>query len=265
MPFSLISATVLRVRPIGVTSDYCPVCRKECRFRLAQAEHKRYFLCMDKGRHGHPHHELTCMTCDCRVERPIEERPISILPDPKSSATFEPDMLPIVCKRIENCTAMEQTRAEGKLKPAEREEMIRHAFFCFARLYDEDTFERLTPLARLMILVVSLIVAGAGYYAWTRTGSHTPIIFAAIAIALVFLSIIYWASRHSPRKRVRTWLAMALLPMDPTNEEIRVIRAELQRSRLKAGFQIRADKVLAKIKKLKAKGCTGVPNPPHSK
>jgi hypothetical protein len=265
MPFSLISATVLRVRPIGVTSDYCPVCRKECRFRLAQAEHKRYFLCMDKGRHGHPHHELTCMTCDCRVERPTEERPISILPDPKSAAIFEPEMLPIVSKRIQDCTAMELARSEDKLNPAEREEMIRNALFCFARVYDEDTFERLTPVARLWILVVSIIVAGTGYYAWSQTGSIMAPILASIAILLVFLSILYWAARHSPRKRVRTWLAMALLPLDPSAEEIRRIRSELQRSRLKAGFQIRADKVLAKIKKLKAKGFTGKPKSPYSK
>lgn len=253
MPFSLISATVLRVRPIGVTSDYCPLCRKESRFRLAQAEHKRYFLCMDKGRHGHPHHELSCMHCECRVERPTEERPISMLPDPKSAAVFEPDMLPIVTKRIEDCTKMESARRDNKLSAQHREEMIRNALFGFARLYDEDTFERLTPIARLVILIVSLIVIGSGYYAWSQTGSLLAPGLAAVAMMLIFGSIIYWAAKQSPRKRVRTWLAMALLPLDPTAEEIRKIRAELQRSRLKAGFQIRSDKVLAKIKRLKAK------------
>ena len=259
MPFSLISATVLRVRPIGVTSDYCPVCRRERRFRLAQAEHKRYFLCMDKGRHGHPHHELTCMSCDCRVERPTEERPITMLPDPKSAAIFEPDLIPIVPKRIENCTAMEQARVDEKLNASQREEMIRHALYGFARVYDEDTFERLTPLSRLFILLGSIVIAGCGYYAYTKTGSSLAPILAACAIGLIILTIIYWAFRQSPRKRVRTWLAMALLPLDPTSEEIRRIRAELQGSRLKAGFQIRTDKVLAKIKKLKSKGYTGGP------
>ena len=165
MPFSLISVTVLRIRPIGVTSDYCPVCRQECRFRLAQAEHKRYFMCMDRGRHGHPHHELTCTTCNCRVERPTEERPVSILPDPKSAAVFEPEMLPIVNKRIEDCTKMELSRSKGKLNPAQREEMIRHSLYCFAHLYDEETFERLTPLARLMILIGSTTIAACGHYA----------------------------------------------------------------------------------------------------
>ncbi len=264
MPCSLISATVLRIRPIGVTSDYCPVCRKECRFRLAQAEHKRYFMCMDRGRHGHPHHELTCMICDCRVERPTEERPISILPDPKSAAIFEPEMLAIVHKRIESCTSMENARSEDRLNNGQREEMIRHAFYCFSRLYDEETFERLVPFARLMIMTAVLTIAACGYYAWTQTESLQAPILAATAIILIFVTLTYWAARHSPRKRVRTWLAMALLPLDPTSEEIRQARIELQSSRLKAGFQIRSDKVLAKIKKLKAKGYSNKPKSPYA-
>jgi len=264
MPCSLISATVLRIRPIGVTSDYCPVCRKESRFRLAQAEHKRYFMCMDRGRHGHPHHELTCMTCNCRMERPTEERPISILPDPKSAAIFEPEMLTIVQKRIDDCTSMEHARSEDRLNTGQRDEMIRHAFYCFARLYDEETFERLTPLARLMIAGLVIAVAGAGYYGWTQSESVFTLIYAALAILLIFLALIYWAAQHSPRQRVRTWLAMALLPLDPTREELRQARVELQGSRLKAGFQIRADKVLAKIKQLKAKGHSSKPKSPYA-
>ena len=84
MPLSVFNARVLCVRPIGVTSDYCPVCRQERRFHLCQAERKRYLLCFDQGREGHPHHELTCFVCGCKCERPAEERPIEILPDPKN-------------------------------------------------------------------------------------------------------------------------------------------------------------------------------------
>lgn len=254
MPFSLISATVLRTRPIGVTPDYCPVCRRERRFRLAQAEYRRYFMCMDRGRHGHPHHELTCMSCDCRVERPVEERPISILPDPKCAGSYEPEMLPIVRSRIETCTAMEQARRENKLNSEQREEMIRQALYSFARVYDEETFERLSPVARLLIAAFTLAVGVGGYYAWTHTGTWLAPALAVLALALSFLTMIYWVARQSPRKRVQLWLAKALCPLDPTSAEIRQARAELQGSRMKAGFQIRTNKVLARIKKLRAKG-----------
>jgi len=265
MPFSLISATVLRVRPVGVTFDYCPVCRKESRFRLAQAEHTRYFMCMDKGRHGHPHHELTCMTCDCRVERPIEERPIALLPDPKSAGTYEPETLPIVQTRVDDCTAMEHARAEDRLTSEQRSEMIRHALYCFARVYDEETFERLSPIARLSIAIGTLGVAFCGYYAWNHSHRLIIPILAGSAIVLIFAALLYWVASQSPRKRVQTWLAKALCPLDPTPEEIRQARAELQGSRMKAGFQIRTSKVIAKIKKLKAQGFTGKPKSPYAK
>lgn len=153
---------------------------------------------------------------------------------------------------------MEAARRDDKLKAGQREEMIRHSFYCFARLYDEETFERLTPLARLLILIAVLTIGSTGYYAWSQTGSTAPPILAAIAIVLIFLSLMFWAFKHSPRKRVRTWLAMALLPLDPTSDELRKARAELQGSRLKAGFQIRTTKLLEKIKKLRAKAASKV-------
>ncbi len=251
MPFSLISATVLRVRPIGVTSDYCPVCRKEHRFRLSQIEHKRYFMCIDQGRHGNPRHELTCMTCQCRLERPAEERPISILPDSKNADLFEPEMISIVQSRIDTCTSMELARSENRLTAEQRQEMIRHAFYCFASLYDEEPFERFTPIARLAIALVTLAVAFGGFYTWHHTDSIMAPILALVAIVFIFAALMFWVSRHSPRKQVRTWLAMALLPLEPTAKELRQARVELQGSRLNAGFQIRVNKLLAKINKLK--------------
>jgi uncharacterized membrane protein len=251
MPFSVLSARVLCVRPIGVTSDFCPVCRQERRFHLAQAERKRYFLCFDHGREGHPHHELTCFVCGCKCERPAEERPLDILPDPKSAGTYEPESLPIVKSRIEDCMAMEAALQSGKLKGEDREEMIRYTIFSFARIYDEDPLERIKPWVMMLLTILVLVLAAMGVYAMQTSGSYLPLVAAGGAIVVVIIALMYWVTTHSPRKRVRTWLATALLPIDPTSEEIRKARAEMQASRIKAGYAIRSDKVLAKMKKLK--------------
>lgn len=252
MPLSLLSARVLCIRPIGITSDFCPVCRQERRFHLAQAERKRYFLCFDQGREGHPHHELTCFVCACKVERPAEERPIEILPDPKSAGSYEPKMLPIVQSRIRDCVAMQEALQSGKLQGEDREEMIRHTIFSFARIYDEDPFERIKPWVMMLIALSIIAIAVMGVWSMQRSGHYLPLIAAAGAIVVVIAALLYWVTKHSPRKRVRTWLATALLPIEPTREEIRRARAEMQASRIKAGFAIRSDKVLAKMKKLRA-------------
>jgi hypothetical protein len=252
MPLSLLNARVLCIRPIGVTSDYCPVCRQERRFHLAQAERKRYFLCFDHGREGHPHHELTCFVCGCKCERPAEERPIEILPDPKSAGSYEPPMLPIVQSRIRDCVAMEQALQSGKLEGEDREEMIRHTLFSFARIYDEEPFERIKPWVMLLITVSIVVIAALGVWSMQRSGSNLPLLAAAGAIAVIITALMYWVTTHSPRKRVRTWLATALIPIDPTREEIRRARREMQASRIKAGDAIHSEKVLAKMKKLKA-------------
>ena len=252
MPLSVFNARVLCVRPIGVTSDYCPVCRQERRFHLAQAERKRYLFCFDQGREGHPHHELTCFVCGCKCERPAEERPIEILPDPQSAGSYEPESIPIVKMRIDSCVAMETALQAGKLNAEERMEMIRHTIYAFARIYDEDPFERIKPWVMMLILIAMLSIAALGFWSMQRSGSTTPVLAAAGAIAVIIAALMYWVTTHSPRKRVRTWLATALLPLNPTREEIRQARRELQASRLNAGFAIRSDKVLAKMKKLRA-------------
>lgn len=252
MPMSLLNATVLCVRPIGVTSDFCPVCRCERRFRLAQAEHQRYTFCINQGRQGQPHHELSCLVCSCKVVRPAEERPIEILPDPKSCGTYEPESLAVVRARINDCTAMEERLQAGKLKGEDREEMIRHTLWGFARIYDEEPTERIKPPYKLLILIIGLAVGALGYWAWQQTGHWWPLVGAAIAISAIAAAHIYWVTTHSPRKRVRHWLAQSLLPLEPTREEIRRARAEMQGKRVNAGFRIRSEKVLAKIKKLKS-------------
>ena len=254
MPLSLLSARVLCVRPIGITSDYCPVCRQERRFHLAQAERKRFFLCFDQGREGHPHHELTCFVCGCKCERPAEERPIEILPDPKNAGSYEPASLPIVKSRIADCIAMEQALQTGKLEGEDRVEMIRYTMYAFARIYDEEPFERVKPWVMLLMVLAITAITILGVWAMQRSGHYLPLIAAGGAIVVIISALIYWVTTHSPRKRVRTWLATALLPLNPTKEEILRARREMQASRIKAGDAIRSDKVLAKMKKMRASG-----------
>lgn len=252
MPFSVLSARVLCVRPIGVTSDFCPVCRQERRFYLAQAERKRYFLCFDQGREGQPHHELTCFVCACKVERHAAERPIEILPDPKSAGSYEPTALPIVKSRIADCVAMENALQSGKLKGEDREEMIRYTIFGFARIYDEDPLERIKPWVMLLIVLTIVALGCAGVITMRHSGSIVPLVSAIGAIGMVIFALMYWVTTHSPRKRVRTWLARSLVPINPTKDEFRKSLREMQASRMSAGDRICSEKVLAKMKKLRA-------------
>ena len=104
----------------------------------------------------------------------------------------------------------------------------------------------------LMAIVIFAILI-LGLTAMKQSGSVVPLISALGAIAMVILALMYWVTKHSPRKRVRTWLAFSLLPIEPTGEEIDRARREMQASRIKAGDCIRSDKVLAKIVKMKAK------------
>ena len=254
MPMSLVSATVLRVRPAGVTVDFCPVCRRERRFRLAVAERRRVVLLVDRGPVGQAHHELACRSCGCVMERAASERPIGRPPTGAAAETFEPACLPIVRQRIEDCTRMEAARAAGRLKPEGREEMIRHAVHCFARLYDEGPTDRVTPVASALVFALTAALGYGAVAAWTRL--ERPLWAAAClaGIAAVWGVLWLWVETRSPRRKVRTWLARALAPLDPSEAEIRQARRELQSVRMGAGFKMRPAKLRAKIERIRRAG-----------
>lgn len=191
------------------------------------------------------------------MERPSEERPITEVPSGPAAETFEPECIAIVQRRIGDCTAMEQARKASKLTPRFREEMIGQAVHSFARIYDEEPTERITPGTCAMVFLATLMLGGGAVWSWLRIeGSSGRWISVAclLGIIAVWGGLWYWIVTHSPRKRVRTWLAMALAPLDPTVEEIRQARRELQARRMGAGFKIRSGKVLAKIEKIKKSG-----------
>jgi hypothetical protein len=254
MPIPLFSATVLRVRPAGVTGDFCPVCRQERRFQLAIADHRRVILLMDRGRVGHEYHELTCKSCGCKMQRSPAERPLQHLPAGSAAELFEPECLPIVRRRIEDCTRMEAARKAGKLKPDTREEMIRHSIHCFARLYDEQPTARVTPLASGLLLAATVALGVLAAFFWI-TLRQMAIVLAIVACILTLWSgLWYTVISRSPRQKVRTWLAMSLAPLDPTEAEIRQARRELQTVRMGAGFKMRPAKVREKIERIRRSG-----------
>lgn len=197
------------------------------------------------------------MSCGAMMERPSEERPIDVAPSGPAAETFEPECLAIVQRRIDDCTAMEAARKADKLTRQFREEMIGQAVHSFARIYDEEPTERITPGMSALVFLATLLLGAGAVWSWLRIDGATGRWVAAaclLGILAVWGGLWYWILTHSPRKRVRTWLAAALAPLDPTVEEIRQARRELQARRMGAGFKIRSAKVLAKIEKIKKSG-----------
>ncbi|MEQ8770139.1 MAG: hypothetical protein RIB60_06480 [Phycisphaerales bacterium] len=243
-------ATSLRVRPVGMTVDFCPVCRRERAFRFAEARMHRFAFLFDQGPIAHPHHELTCGSCGAIMERAVEERPLA------PGQTGDPEVLPLVRQRIADWAAMEQRRKDGKLRPDDREEMIRTAMLSFARLYDERPVERLHPFTRLTLTIVVIAVVAGGAWMWWDTRNLWWLV-GGIGVGIVLSTIfMVWIRSCCPRTRVRTWVAAALAPLDPSEAEVAAIKREMLTSRLKSGECIKPARMIKEVKRQRTKNGT---------
>jgi len=245
-PFSAIT---LRVRPVGITVDFCPVCRRERSFRFAEACQHRYMLFFNRGPVGHAHHELTCTGCGAILERDVDERPVTMTVTSGSGEVREPEVLPLVRQRIADWEDMERRRQSGKLRADEREEMIRTAMLSFSRLYDEQLTARLHPATLTAVIVFMVALAGTAAWVWMDVRNHWVVagllvaIVGALGLALVYI-------RHKcPRTKARRWVAAALAPLDPSEEEIAAIKREMLTHRLRAGVCVKPWKMRKAIDK----------------
>ena len=238
----------LRTRPIGRTVDFCPICRSRHSFSLLLAEHYRYVLWVPRERQGHAWHELVCKNCGCRVERAASEREVEMMVDSRVAAErYEPKRLAIVEQRIETCRRLEEKRRESALKPEEREEMLKSAMYSFAKLYDEDAFERVPPGVMTVLALVSLALLAAGALAYFEIYNQILVVVLLAVITVLIAGILLSIVARSPRRKVRSWIARAAAPLNPTFEEIRQIRREMQARRLHAGFDMKLKKLMKRI------------------
>lgn len=241
------TATTLRVRPVGMTVDFCPVCRRERAFRFAEAQHHRYAFVFDQGTMGRAHHEITCGSCGAIMERAVEERPI------EPGQTGDPEVLPLVRQRIADWAAMEDRRKDGSLRPADREEMIRTAMLSFARLYDERPIERVHPFMRFMLTVIVVAVVGGGVWLWWDTKNLWWLVGGVgggLVLSAIFLE---WIRSRCPRTKARRWVAAAIAPLDPTEAEVAAIKREMLTSRLKSGECIKPVRMIKEVKRQRLK------------
>lgn len=243
-----LASVSLRTRPIGVTVDFCPVCRRERRFKFAEARQHQYFMMLDRGAVGHPHHELTCTGCGAILERDVSERPVAMTVT-SGGEVREPEVLPLVRQRIADWADMERRRNEGGLRPDERTEMIRTAMLSFSRLYDEQMLARVHPMTTTALMVLSLALAGGGVWAWLQIRNHWIVIGVLVAIIVLIAGILLWFRSRCPKSKARRWVAAALAPLDPSEAEILAIKREMLTSRMKSGECIRPAKMRKAIDK----------------
>jgi hypothetical protein len=242
----LIIGSTVRKRPAGFAADYCTVCREAAVMRVH--EHRRvwtvYFVPVTAGRPF----ELwaACPTCTTRFLRPVGHYATFL------TATGPLDLAaertnPRLAEEIRVRDAWEEVLLEGETDPQLRltaiDEVIRSLEADAIRRQVSGWYESATTLIAAGAIVLT---AAAAITTVTAPALAWP---CGVAAAPFWAWLVYRMVRGQTRARARMVegrIARALLYLDPTDEELRIVRGTLA----KAGSSVAKGLDLGRLRRL---------------
>lgn len=247
----IYGSKIVRQR-LGYVADFCPLCRGFRRhklIRIGRAGHV-YFVSVGSGQLVG--HEIKCTQCDVSREadagwyQSVCENPTAPLEELLAKTR------PTVCDEYAERVEMELRVRTRRLSSEERRELVREAFVAInhdvERRASSMHFDRTAALGVVVTLAVVAALSAAGdlfqvsddLYVWTILGA----LGAGIVATLILIGTD--ASRFI-RRRLLPLVAGALRPLDPSEQELEAVLADLKSLKLAVGKRVKARDVYAAL------------------
>ena len=231
-------------RKVGYVADFCPICRSPQPFqirRIGLASHL-YYLPVSQGKLiGY---DRTCQQCKTlsttdfsRYHQALKRSPASL--DELIAQTF-PTLRTYYSTRL----ALEQRVQQSALflSADERHNLICEVFDCLAPIvqkrFTSVTCDWQTGVALLFVIFVFAFLAPYWHLYLPPDISQVPL---RVAIAASLIALIWQLSVSKfrfMRQKILSRLATALMPLQPTKQEIERVLNELAASNMKIGKKV---------------------------
>jgi hypothetical protein len=245
-------------RRLGYAADFCPICRDVRSFRIARIGNAGHLYGVALGSGDLVAHVGTCQDCgtlvkvDASLYRDILKEDPGI--GPLEARTF-PALRQHFAERLE---AEVQVARHSPIDPRFRAGLLREPFRILSTVVEKRFGEthvdaRVAAVLALTIvgtIAVALIVGRLFPSAGDAGSWAVWVAFLGGAAAVVREGL--GSARRFMRRDVYPRLARALRPLNPGQEELKEILAELKRQGFKIGRKSRLDDLLAALKSVEA-------------
>lgn len=239
-------------KAMGLAADFCPICRDFRAFHVTEIRKVAHLYWVPVGRGTTQVREIQCRSCAsvmATTDRGYPAYARRLVADVVELAReTNPDIMSLNRPRLE----LEDRLAEGKLARADREVLIAEPFLVLNYMVHKKWGSRGSmPAMAAIAVVAALFLIPAAIVAWVSNHGRTDAaailsVLAGLAVLTAVVSFIKgpgkWIRRH-----IHPRLIAALLPLDPTPEEIARILEETRRGKYTIGRRVRPAELSADL------------------
>ena len=236
-------------RKLGHVADFCPICRQARCFTLTRVGMAGHVYYITSGQGDLVGYERTCASC----ATPVDAQPDRYASIAKKPAALEELKRATFPGLDQACAAQlalaDQIRSDpGSLSGTDRHALIRHPFVLlsprveqrFASTHmDKEVVFSLFGAALLLVLGVRAIAAVA------PAKPEAAILGVIVAAVVLVIWQVAMARMRFMRRQIFPVLATALQPLQPAQNEIEHVMAELAQLGHKIGSKFKATELVA--------------------
>ena len=239
-------------RRLGYVSDFCPICRKIQPFevrRIGLAGHLYYISAGEGELVGH---ERTCQRCKIALEANPGNY-TAILKNPAGDSELKTQTFPDIEEVLKDRLALEERvrTTPSTLSRSERNALIKTPFFLLSprveKRFASIHLDKEIGLALISAIMIMVLAPSVSQAMMPDSGELLLMGLMVSAVGLVVWQIAVSGRRFMKRQIIPT-LAGCLRPLDPTQEELQAVLADLKQLGHKIGSKLQVPDLKAELK-----------------
>jgi hypothetical protein len=244
------------IRKLGYVADFCPICREIRGFQVSRIGRAGHLYGLSFGEGQLVGHQKTCSHCgvelkaDAAIYKDIPKKLQDAGTTQLINTTF-PDIRQYYADRLS--LEDQLTRQPGKIDAQTRLALVKEPFLLLAPIVEKRFsavhIDRYVGAALLLTIVATILVGnlfGIFFPLAIEQKANAFLITFGIGIAATGVQGFKSAGRFM-RKVIYPKLSLALRPLNPSQQELEVVYAELKRSGFKLSRKARLKDLLCEL------------------
>jgi len=238
-------------RKLGHVADFCPICRAPRPFALRRVGSAGHVYYISSGQGELVGYERTCQECGTALQaEPTTYASIAQNTVPLAELTRQ--TFPNLDQVLEARLALEEKvrHAPSSLSQEERHALIRSPFLILSPMVEKrfasTHIDKEIGLALIGALVLLIIGPVLGHV--VAPDSEEAVLLTSLSMG--FLMVLWQgigAGKRFMRRRIMPVLAKCLFPLQPSDEELKSVLAELKQLRHKMGSKLKLADLRAQL------------------